>query len=249
MNPITLSDSSTATSPSCRNCPVRSRCLPGGVDDIVLERLDRLMVRRLAVKRHHALCRRGDPCAQLLAIRQGQFKREQAVPGGMRVLGFYMPGQVMGFDGIGSDAYNCNTVALTDSVVCAIPYPAVIPLLGQDAQLQRNFHRMMGDEIVCQQAATVLLGNLKAAPRLAGFLLEQAAGHAQGGRAPARFVLCMSRCDIASYLGLTVESISRLFAIFRQARVLQVRNRSIELLDLDLLGRIASGKEPDRAVG
>lgn len=249
MNQTTRTKSSASKAPTCRNCPVRSRCLTDGVNDFTSERLDRQLVHRLAIKRHHALCRNGEPFDQLYAIRQGQFKREHAVHGGVRVLGFYTPGQVMGFDGIGSDAYNCDTVALTDSIVCAIPYPAVIPLLGQDAQLQRNFHRMMGEEIVSQQAATVLLGNLKAAPRLAGFLLDQAAGHAQGGITPACFVLCMSRYDIASYLGLTVESISRLLAIFREARALQVRNRSVELLDVELLRDIACGRVQDRAVG
>lgn len=249
MNPITLTNSSASTAPTCHNCPVRSRCLPDGADDIVLERLDRQVVRRLPVKRQRALYLKGEPCAHLYAIRQGQFKREQAIQGGIRVLGFYMPGQVMGFDGIGSGAYSCDTVALTDSLVCAIPYPAVTALLGQDVQLQHQFHRMMGDEIVRQQGATVLLGNLRAAPRLAGFLLDQAAAYAQGGTVPACFVLRMSRHDIASYLGLTVESISRLLAIFRHARALQVCNRAVELLDLDLLRDIASGKEQDRAVG
>lgn len=234
----------SSEAPTCGNCPSRALCLPDGATGTALAHMEQQVAQRLPLQRHQILCLHDAPCTNLFAIRQGQFKSEQASPdGGIHVLGFHMPGQVIGLEGLGSGHYGCDTVALTDSLVCVIPYAPLAGLLAQHAQLNRQFHRLMANEIARHQARLLLLGNGRAASRLAGFLLDQAACHSQQGTAPASFRLYMSRHDIGSYLGLTVESISRLLATFRRARALQVRNRAVWLLEPAILQAIAAGRE------
>lgn len=235
---------------TCQNCGARLRCLPDGADSASVDRLERAVQRRLPLARHQVLFRRGQPCDQLYAIRDGQFKTQRTAPSGAsQVLGFYMPGEVLGLDALAGGQYGCDAVALTDSLVCVLPYAPLVRLLGHDGQLQQQFLRLMGGEIGRQHDTMLLLGNARAPQRLAAFLLGQAERCRVRGESPAQFHLRMSREDIGAYLGLTVESISRLLSGFRQAGALRVSNRAIELLAPELLQRIVeqhdAGREPD----
>lgn len=233
---------------NCRNCQARSHCLPDGADGVSLDRLERSVSSRLPLARHEVLYRRGDSCFQLYAIREGQFKTERMAPGGTaQVLGFYMPGDVLGLEALYTGQHGCNAVALTDSVVCVLPYAALVRLLGAEAHLQQQFHRLLGGEIARQQATMLLLGNARAPQRLAAFLLDQSARCQLRGESGSRLRLPMSREDIGAYLGLTVESISRLLSSFRQAGAVRVSNRMVELLAPELLQQIAQQISPHPA--
>lgn len=230
--------------PTCHNCSARARCLPDGAEGPSLDRLERGVATRLTLSRHEPLFRRGEACFQLYAIREGQFKTECKAPNGAtQVLGFYMPGDVLGLEALYSGHYGCDAVALTDCVVCVLPYAPLVRLLGADAQLQQQFHHLLGSEIARQQSSMLLLGNARAPQRLAAFLLEQAARCQLRGECGARFQLRMSRDDIAAYLGLTVESISRLLSSFRRSGAVRVSNRMIELLAPELLEQIAQQRD------
>lgn len=230
--------------PTCHNCSARSRCLPDGADGASLDRLERCVAGRLPLARHASLFRRGQACYQLYAIRDGQFKTQRNAPSGAsQVLGFYIPGEVLGLEALDSGLYGCDAVALTDCLVCVLPYAPLARLLAQESQLQRQFHHLMSREIGRQQDSMLLLGNARAPQRLAAFLLEQAARCRLRGESAAEFQLRMSREDIAAYLGLTVESISRMLSAFRHAGALRVSNRAIELLAPELLQQIVSQPE------
>ncbi|MFA9217706.1 MAG: helix-turn-helix domain-containing protein [Sphingomonadaceae bacterium] len=232
---------------SCHTCEARQRCLPDGADGVLLERLERSVQRRMRVGRHDALYRRGEPCSELFAIHAGQFKTQRSAPSGAsQVLGFYMPGELLGLEALDRGQYGCDAVALTDSVVCVLPYAALARLLGQESRLQHQFHHLMSSEIARQQGAMLMLGNARAPQRLAAFLLEQSARCQLRGESGEQFQLRMSREDIAAYLGLTVESISRLLSAFRRSGAVRVSNRAIDLLAPDQLRQIVSQTETAR---
>jgi CRP/FNR family transcriptional regulator len=226
---------------TCHNCSARTRCLGGGEEGASLERLEHSVARRLPLQRHERLFHRDESCFQLYAVREGQLKTQRRAPNGIcQVLGFYLPGEVLGLDALGSGQYGCDAVALTDSVVCVLPYPALTRQLSEDVVLLQQFHRMMGTEIARRQGSMVLLGNARAQQRLASFLLEQAACSQARGETPCSFQLRMPREDIAAYLGLTVESISRLLSALRRVGALRVSNRMVEVLKPELLQQMAA---------
>jgi CRP/FNR family transcriptional regulator len=180
------------------------------------------------------------PLDHLFIVASGQIKTERPMPDGRpQVLGFYLPGQLLGLDALAAHAYGCDAVALCDSAVCAISYPMLTSLIQQRSTLLLRFHALFGTELARQQSNMLLLGNAKAPQRLAAFLMDLATSHHAPTPPAPSFELRMSRDDIASHLGLALESVSRQLTQFRAAGLLEVQNRRIELLDADALQAIA----------
>jgi CRP/FNR family transcriptional regulator len=146
-------------------------------------------------------------------------------------------------DAISTDRHHCDAIALEDSEVCEIPFPRLEELFGTMPILLRHFHRMMSQEITREQSVMLLLGNMRAEQRFAAFLVNLASRYLARGYSSTSFQLRMSREDIANYLGLTIESISRLLSKFKKQELLTVSNREIVLLDPVKLKAMAAGTE------
>ncbi|MES2297279.1 MAG: fumarate/nitrate reduction transcriptional regulator Fnr [Pseudomonadota bacterium] len=228
----------------CATCSMHQLCLPMGLDSDDMDRLDKIIGRRHKVARGGNLFRIGDTFTKLYAIRLGHFKTYQLNPGGAeQITGFQMAGELMGMDAISTDRHHCTAQALEDSEVCEIPYARLEQLFADMPTLLRHFHRMMSQEITREQSVMLLLGNMQATQRFAAFVVNLASRYEARGYAAAHFQLRMSREEIGNYLGLTIESISRLLSKFKKEGLLRVKNREIELLDLAQLKRIAAGAE------
>lgn len=207
-----------------------------------MQRLDQIIGRRRRIPRDTTLYRVGDPFINLYAIRLGHFKTCQINPGGaQQITGFQMAGELLGMDAISTDHHHCDAVALEDSEVCEIPFPRLEELFGSIPTLLHHFHRMMSQEITREQSVMLLLGNMRAEQRFAAFLTNLGSRYAARGYSSSNFQLRMSREDIGNYLGLTIESISRLLNKFKKQGWLRVNHREIELLDLATLKMLATG--------
>ncbi|MNJ99184.1 Transcriptional activator protein Anr [compost metagenome] len=229
---------------SCSTCSMHQLCLPMGLGENDMDRLDKIIGRRRKVARDDYLYRMGDSFTNLYAVRVGHFKTCQINAGGeQQITGFQMTGELLGMDAISTDRHHCNAVALEDSEVCEIPFPRLEELFGTMPTLLRHFHRMMSQEITREQSVMLLLGNMRAEQRFAAFLVNLASRYMARGYSSTSFQLRMSREDIGNYLGLTIESISRLLSKFKKQGLLKVNNREIELLDLTLLKAMAAGTE------
>ena len=225
--------------PCCRECTTRSHCLAAGLDATALETFEhQVVLRRHTLKRHGQLYARGAPFEMLFSVQHGQMKAERAMPDGRpQVIGFYQPGQLLGLESLAAHSHRCDAVALCDSTACAISYTGLTRMMKQYAALTRRFHQLLGAELDRQQTSMLMLGTAKAPQRLAAFLLDLAKDEDD---APSDTVaLRMSRDDIASHLGLALESVSRQLTQFRAAGLLDVQNRRIELLDRAALRAIA----------
>lgn len=217
-------------------------CLPMGLDEGDMERLDQVIGRRRRVARDERLYQIGQPFRNLYAIRFGHFKTFHVdAAGDQQITGFQMAGELLGMEAISGERYLCDAVALEDCEVCEIPFPALESLFGQVPNLLRHFHRIMSQEITREQNVMLLLGNMRAEQRFAVFLVNLAARYAARGYSSTQFQLRMSREDIGNYLGLTIESISRLLARFKKLGLLQVEKRGIVLLDPVRLKAMAAG--------
>ena len=230
---------------SCSACTMHQLCLPMGLDQGDMQRLEQVISRRRRIKRDQALYRDGDKFDMLYAIRLGHFKTAQHNPGGgEQITGFQMAGELLGMDAIGAGHHLCDAVALEDSEVCEIPFASLEELFRDMPTLLRQFHRMMSLEISREQHVMLTLGSMTAQQKMAAFLLNLSTRYMSRGYSATRFQLRMTREEIGNYLGLAVESVSRLLSTLKKSAVIEVSHRDIELLDLVALRAIALGNDP-----
>jgi CRP/FNR family transcriptional regulator len=229
---------------SCATCSMHQLCLPMGLDGGDIDRLDQIIGGRRRVAADEVLYQSGAPFRHLYAVRFGHFKTTQIDAfGGTQITGFQMAGELLGMDAISTDRHGCDAVALEDSEVCEIPFGRLQDLLAQMPALLRHFHRIMSQEITREQNVMRLLGNMRAEQRFAIFLVNLSARYAARGYSPHRFHLRMSREDIGNYLGLTIESVSRLLSRFKKQGWIALDRREIALLDPARVKALASGAE------
>jgi CRP/FNR family transcriptional regulator, anaerobic regulatory protein len=224
--------SAKALSTSCNNCTMQELCLPAVVTEEDMDRLEIIMSKRVRVPKGDVLYRAGDHFSSLFAIRLGQFKTIfDHGPSVKQIIGFQMPGDILGMEGIGAARHQCATVALEDSEVCEIPYTRLESLLSELPSLQAHFHRMMSREIQREHQVMLLLGSMGAEQRVAAFLINLSKRYEARGFSGTHFVLRMTREEIGNYLGLTIESVSRVFSRFKKNEWIEGTPRDIKLLD------------------
>ena len=222
----------------CSSCNLRELCLPGALDAEDLARIDNLVYARRRVKRGEALYQSGAEFNAIYAIRSGSFKASLFDGEGReQVSGFFMAGELLGLEALGSGTYNAAAVALEDSEVCVLPY-ALIEVMAQEVPgLQRRLHAVHSREIVRDQGVMMLLGTMRSEQRLATFLLNLSARSVRRGYSSSDFHLRMTREEMGSYLGLKLETVSRLFSQFHDAGLIAVDHRHVRILDVPGLQR------------
>lgn len=229
---------------SCAQCSMHQLCLPMGLDDQDIIRLDQIIGKRRRLVKDERLYAMDDPFRNLYAIRFGHFKTYQVNAGGeQQITGFQMAGELLGMDAISADRHHCDAVSLEDSEVCEIPFARLEELFGHVPTLLRHFHRIMSQEITREQNVMLLLGNMRAEQRFAVFLVNLSSRYATRGYSANRFQLRMSREDIGNYLGLTIESVSRLLSRFKKQGWIEVDKREVVLLEPAMLKAMAAGTE------
>jgi len=182
------------------------------------------------------LLRSGMAFQNLYVIRSGMFKSLLLdADGREQVTGFQMAGEMLGMDGIEREVCETNAVALEDSEVWELPYARLEALCRQDACTQRVFHRLMSQEIQRDCHMMLLLGSMSAEERLAAFLINLSQRLVARGYSATRFVLRMSRREIGSYLGLTLETVSRVFSRLQRDGLIRAELKAVELKDIERL--------------
>lgn len=231
----------------CATCNLRDRCLPTGLNHVDLNTLGKIISHRHHIRRGESLYRTNDPLTSLYAIQLGHFKTLQIDGNGAEhIVGFQMAGELLGMDAINTKHHHCDSVALEDSEVCVIPFNSLELLLDQIPPLSHHFRRLMSEEITRNQSRMLLFGNMRAEQRFAAFLVNLSSRYAARGYSAMRFQLRMSREDIGNYLGLTIESISRLITGFRKKELLNVAHRELEIIDPIALQHLATGRAQEK---
>jgi CRP/FNR family transcriptional regulator len=219
---------------ACSQCNLRELCLPVGLTEADVERVDELIGVRRKIKRGQHLYRAGDEFEAIYAIRTGFFKTDVILEDGRdQVTGFQMAGEILGMDGIGTDRHTCNATALEDAEVCLIPFGELETLSREINALQHHFHKVMSREIVREHGVMMLLGTMRAEERLAAFLLNMSQRFMSRGYSASEFHLRMTREEIGSYLGLKLETVSRAFSRFQDEGLVSVQQKHIRILNLD----------------
>jgi CRP/FNR family transcriptional regulator len=208
--------------------------MPEGLsaDDTI--RLEAVISTSRPLKRGEALFRTGDTFDTLYAIRSGSIKTVvMHETGREQVTGLFLGGDALGLDGIGENRHACDAIALEDSSVCLIPYAHFERACRETGSIQRRLHQMMSREIVRETSQMMTLGTLRADERVARFLLDLSARFTRRGYAAAEFTLRMTRDDMGSYLGVTLETVSRTLSRFQKRGLIDARGKLIRIRDFD----------------
>lgn len=158
-----------------------------------------------------------------------------------QILGFHLPGELVGLDALGTNTHRCEAVALDTSRVCELPAAKLSEVCRLSPQIRRQLNRLMGKQLSSIQEMLLLLGKKSAEGRVAAFLLNMSERFKERGFSEYEFHLNMSRHDIANYLGLAVETVSRVFSRFQEEELLRVRSRDIQIRDSVRLRQLVSG--------
>ena len=226
---------------ACSNCNLRELCMPMGLSDNDLQKLDEVVATRRKIKRGSTLFSNGEKFTSLYAIRTGFFKTCLASEDGRdQVTGFQMAGEIIGLDGIVNDRHSCDAVALEDAEVCVMPFDRIEEISREVTALQHHVHKIMSREIVRENGMMMMLGNMRAEERLAAFLLNLVQRLHARGFSQSELILRMTREEIGSYLGLKLETISRTFSKFSDDGIIEVKQRYVRILDADQLKQLCN---------
>lgn len=235
---------------SCADCSLGELCLPAGVDRDDLGRLDTLVQRRRPLQRGESLFRAGDPLRSVYVASAGAFKTVVVnASGEEHVLGFHLPGELFGLDAIGSGKHRCEAIALGEAKVCELPFASLSTVAAQLPSLQRQLLRVMGQSADRDHDHVDVLSRRQASERIALFLHGLGERYHRIGQPGDDFQLPMSRDEIARYLGLALETVSRGFTRLHEDGVIDVRGRRVRIVDAAALHAVANGCEADAPRG
>lgn len=225
----------------CQNCSISELCLPFSLNSQELEDLDNIIDRKRPIHKGDQLFQDGEPMQSLFAIRSGTFKTFTVNEHGEeQITGFHLAGDLLGFDAIATSTHPSFAKALETSMVCEIPYETLDTLSNAVPKLKKQILRMMSTEIRSDQEMLTLLNRKNAEQRLATFISTLSMRYHARGLSSTEFRLSMTRSDIGNYIGLTVETISRLLNRFHKSGLIQVEGKLIKILDAEKLKKCAA---------
>lgn len=221
-------------SPSCNQCSLSNVCLPIAVSPGDLHRLESVVSQGKIFDRGELVFRQCDPFRSCFAVQGGAIKTYfVSEDGEKQVTGFYLPGEVIALDSVSTDHYSCSAEALERSSLCEIPLNHLEELTAGIPSFQQHFFQLMSREIQNSQQMSILLSRKTAEERLATFLLSLSTRFRRRRLSPTHFRLPMARHDIANYLGLAVETVSRVLTRFQKQELVRFHGRNCTLVDID----------------
>jgi CRP/FNR family transcriptional regulator len=225
---------------TCENCSLRTLCLPLSLKSNDMSVLDPLIHRGRPLKKGEHLFRQGDKLDSLYALRSGCVRTYSVTgDGDEQTTGFYLPSELLGLSGIDTDAYPISAVAIETTSVCEIPYAQFDALTNEIPDLKRQLIHSMSKEMRSDLNMMMLLSQKSADERVANFILDLSTRIQRRGYAADFIYLAMSRNDIANYLGLAVETVSRVFSRLQKSGIISVNGRAVEVNDSKELAHAA----------
>ena len=226
----------------CKDCSLATLCLPLSLDMQDLDTLDNIVKRGRPLKKGEFLFRQCDDFSSVYAVRSGSLKTFSVTDCGQeQITGFHLPSEFVGLSGMDTDLYPVSTIALETTSICEIPFDRLDELSATMPQLRRQLMRIMSREIRDDQQMMMLLSKKTADERIATFLVNLSARFRARGYSPQQFRLAMSRNEIGNYLGLAVETVSRVFTRFQQNELLVAEGKEINLINLIEICALAGG--------
>ncbi|TDV07129.1 helix-turn-helix domain-containing protein [Paraburkholderia caballeronis] len=223
----------------CERCSSRDLCMPPSLRDTQPAGLVGVFGNSRKIERGEAIYRAGDAFENLYVLRAGSSKTIALHRDGReQITGFQISGEFIGMEGLTTGVHTLDAIALEDSVVCAIPFRALESMSYTDRDLQRHMNWLMSREIVRESAHLMLMGSMNAEERVAAFLLNLSQRYRERGYSATEFQLRMTRDEIGCYLGLKLETVSRMLTRLQKRGLIQISGKKARIVDLDNLERV-----------
>lgn len=240
--PISVRQQTAVAKSSCQHCSLSNLCLPLALDISDMARLDEVVNRDRIFNRGEQVFAQSTPFRSCYAVKSGAIKTSIITESGdEQITGFFMPGELVGLDSMSDETHASTAKALERTSVCEIPVDQLERLVHILPELQHHMFHLMSQEIRNSHQLSVLLSKNTAEERIAALLLSLSSRFRRRRMSATHFKLPMARNDIANFLGLAVETVSRVFTRFQNQGLVLARGRDIELLDLEALQVMALG--------
>lgn len=237
---------------SCRECDLFHLCFTREIREDRRRQLDGVIRRQRPLERNHHLYHAGQPLRNVCVVRSGSVKTYRLSRGGDEIVsGFHLPGELIGLDAIADERHPGFAVALEDSRYCEIPFDAFDRIMGGSGQFSRVVLRRLSGEVAETRELLMVIGRMDARARVATFLVNLGRRLMRRNRDPERLRLSMDRRDIANYLGLTIETVSRTLSWMQKEGFVRVRGKLVHILDREALIAMtgSEGRDADYSAG
>lgn len=225
----------------CSKCGLDALCKLLGYDEGEVSLPEGTLLRSQKVSRGETIFRTGDPFRSFFAVKSGSFKSLALPPQGQeKVVGFHFSGEIVGTDGIAGNTYTCTARALEASRICELRLEKLQHVACPQTDLKDGIISVLGDEITFSHELKVSLIHQNSEQRMAAFLMNVSSRMSERGMSGQEFRLSMSRSDIASYLSLASETVSRILMKIQKSGMIDIRNKSVRILDRNALERLAN---------
>ncbi|WPP01428.1 fumarate/nitrate reduction transcriptional regulator Fnr [Pseudomonas sp. HR96] len=226
----------------CKDCSLATLCLPLSLQLEDMDAVDNIIKRGRPLRKGELLFRQGDPFASVYAVRSGALKTFKVSSSGEeQITGFHLPSELVGLSGLDTETCPVSAQALETTTVCEIPFERLDELAAQLPALRRQLMRVMSREIRDDQQMMLLLSKKTADERIASFLVNLSSRFRARGFSPLQFRLNMSRNDIGNFLGLAVETVSRVFTRLQETQLIAAVGKEVHILQPEALCTLAGG--------
>jgi CRP/FNR family transcriptional regulator len=237
---------SRGNQPHCQTCALNTLCLPLSLNDDDMNKLDDIIRRGRPIQKGALLFKQGDSFQSVYAVRTGTLKTYTLSPSGEeQITGFHLASEIIGLSGYDSKTYPLTAKALETTTVCEIPMSQLDTLANDMPDLRRQLMGNMSSEIRHDQSMMLLLSKKNSEERIASFLVDISERFIRRGFSHTQFRLAMSRVDISNYLGLAVETVSRVFTRFQKNGLIETQGKEIKLVNTQLLFELAGCADKD----
>ena len=227
----------TRNAQACHTCDTRGGCLA----EKMMEnsgQVDLVRNNSRVLRPGDHIFREGEQPDAIYIVRSGSVKSYLITEDGEeQVLGFYLPGDVLGLDGIGNTACISSAITLETTSICRLPFAQL-----SEKGCGRAYPELTSSQLAREHNLVLMLARKDADGKIASFLWDLSQRFKRIGYAGDAFKLSMSRQDIGNYLGLVIETVSRTLTRFQESGLLEVSRRTIEIHDLEALKHIAGGQ-------
>ncbi|ETF01799.1 transcriptional regulator [Advenella kashmirensis W13003] len=218
----------------CNTCVLGHICVPQGLNVQDTARLNDLVKERVRIPKGTLFFKAGDRLTALYSIRSGSMKLQlENESGHMQITGFAFAGEIIGLDALAENAHISNAIAMEDTEVCVIRMSDLNFLSKEIPALAYRITRLMSQEISRSHNMVLSLGAMRSEQRLAAFLINLSQRFTCLGYSGSEYVLRMSREEIGNYLGLTLETVSRLLSRFAKEGLIRIHQREVQILDFN----------------
>jgi len=233
---------------SCDVCALSGICLPAGLSEEELALLEKNVQTGQKLKKGETLYTASEEFGGLYAVKSGSFKSAVSnSDGDAQIVGFHMPGELIGFDGYDS-AHTSSVVALENSMVCKIPGSHLDFLCSNIKSVSKHIHSMIANDVRAHNSVLMLIAQKSAEDRVICFLKNISDRNKKRGFSSVDFTLSMPRGDIANFLGMAPETISRLLAQLQDEKIVEFDRRNVHIVNYDELAKRSCGHDENSAV-